>query len=115
MAWKKHMQVFHTLGEPPRRGRIILLTIGCTRNSRQAPTNSVAAKPGSSSERGKTAGRAADAVLTSRLIGSREFRGTQARWFRLTRLKRWKPRRASRVGRIRTARRQAPLSTQTQK
>ena len=49
----KHMQVFHTLGEPPRRGRIILLTIGCTRNNRQAPTNSVAAKPGSSSERGK--------------------------------------------------------------
>src|SRR3954452_732440 len=81
------MQVFHTLGEPPRCGRIILLTIGCTRNSRQAPTNSVAAKPGSSREREKTAGRTAELVLTSRLIGSREFRGTQARWFRLTRLK----------------------------
>src|ERR1700730_7846555 len=67
------MQVFHTFGEPPRCGNIILLTIGCTRNNRQAPTNSVTANPGSSSDRGKATGRMLGAVLTSRLMGSRAF------------------------------------------
>ena len=67
------MQVFHTLGDPPRYGRIILLTIGWTRNNRQAPTNSVAVKPGSNNVRGKATGKAAAVGLTSRLIGSRGF------------------------------------------
>src|SRR3982751_1509825 len=35
------MQVFHTAGVPPNSGRIILPTIGWTRNSRVALTNSV--------------------------------------------------------------------------
>ena len=35
------MQVFHTAGVPPSSGRIILPTIGWTRNSSVAPTNSV--------------------------------------------------------------------------
>src|SRR5205085_1297955 len=38
------MQVFHTAGDPPSRGRTILPTIGCTRNSRNALTNSVSEK-----------------------------------------------------------------------
>jgi hypothetical protein len=37
------MHVFHTAGVPPSSGRIILPTIGCTTNSRAAPTNSVIA------------------------------------------------------------------------
>ncbi len=63
------MQVFQTLGDPPSRGRIILLTIGCTKNNRQAPTTSVAAKPSSNSDCEKTIGRMAAAVLMSRLMG----------------------------------------------
>jgi hypothetical protein len=41
------MQVFHTAGVPPRWGRIIFPTIGCTSNKRVALTNSVKAKNGS--------------------------------------------------------------------
>jgi hypothetical protein len=38
---KKTMQVLHTAGVPPSRGRIILPTIGCMTKSRVAETNSV--------------------------------------------------------------------------
>jgi hypothetical protein len=37
------MQLFQTIGTPPRMGRIILPIIGCTMNSRNALTNSVTA------------------------------------------------------------------------
>ena len=37
------MHVLHTAGVPPRSGRIILPTIGCTTNSSVAPTNMVTA------------------------------------------------------------------------
>ena len=40
-AWKKTMQVFHTAGVPPRRGRIIFPIMGCTRNNSVALLNSV--------------------------------------------------------------------------
>src|SRR5262245_10197986 len=43
-AWKKTMQVLQTAGVPPKRGRTILPTIGCTRNKRNALTKRVAAK-----------------------------------------------------------------------
>jgi hypothetical protein len=35
------MQVFHTAGVPPRRGRIIFPIMGCTRNNSVALLNSV--------------------------------------------------------------------------
>ena len=38
------MQVFHTAGVPPRSGRSIFATIGCTQNKSDALVNNVAAK-----------------------------------------------------------------------
>ena len=35
------MHVFHTAGVPPRRGKIILPTIGCTKNKSPALMNKV--------------------------------------------------------------------------
>jgi len=33
-TWKKSMQVTHTPAEPPKRGRMALAMMGCTKNSR---------------------------------------------------------------------------------
>ena len=44
MPWKKTMHVVQTADVPPRCGKIILPTIGCTRNINMALTKSVKLK-----------------------------------------------------------------------
>ena len=44
------MQVFQTIGEPPSSGSTIFATIGCTKKSRNALTNSVDVKSGTTAD-----------------------------------------------------------------
>src|SRR5579885_1905346 len=79
MAWKKTMQVFHTAGDPPSIGRIILPIIGSMRNSRSALAKRVDAKTTSMSRgNGATSSGAGQgvggqvSVYPTRPVGGRE-------------------------------------------
>lgn len=73
------MAVFHTAGLPPRRGRIILATIGCTMNTSAAPTK-LAAENSHTRPR-RDAGRSSSPRSGMSPAGS--SRGITAWWDRL--------------------------------